>query len=355
MVNAFLLVKIEEQTKLMNKNVNDNFFKYLSSITDLLNKLFDKFNKKSIPQNNLPAVAPKSNFPSQIFKTIKPQHTDKIFSLCFLKNGKLISSGKDGKIVIYNETTFDSETEIQKAHKGSVFSVCGLRNGNLISSGSDGLVKVWEIYEEGYKNIQTLHGHTKPVNKVIELEDGKVCSCSDDKKIRIWENKANYSNIQTLIGHSDYIKSILEMNNSIIFTSINGTDDKSLEIWDKSTYQCMKIIRDIFFYSRNGVSKIKNRIIVLGGKGELITIDILSFNMKSFKNNLLGDIYSIYPLEDMKVLLGNSAGKVIYFDLSSSKIISTNQLHNSPITYLIENEDKKLFSLFWDQTIKVYE
>lgn len=55
----------------------------------------------------------------------------------------------------------------------------------MLSGGGEGLIKIWRIDEDDCNLIHTLRGHTDLVTKVIELGDGRMCSCSNDTTIRI--------------------------------------------------------------------------------------------------------------------------------------------------------------------------
>jgi WD40 repeat protein len=54
--------------------------------------------------------------------------------------------------------------------------LCGRTTGFIIS-----------IYDLDFSIIETtLEGHTNFVTTIIQLDDGRICSCSSDKTIRLW-------------------------------------------------------------------------------------------------------------------------------------------------------------------------
>lgn len=174
----------------------------------------------------------------QIIKDIETKSG--INSLCFLKDGRLISGDVNGNMEIYRLKTYEPYITIRNSNFIGV-----LRNGNIAtsdfanifgnaSSDFDANIKIYEIGENDYKLIHTLKGHTNAVNKLIELEDGKLVSCSNDKTIKIWDDTNNYESVQTLLDNTESVISVIEMNN--YFVSVSSKS--SLNIWEKLTYEC---------------------------------------------------------------------------------------------------------------------
>ena len=141
------------------------------------------------------------------------------------------------------------------------------------------------------------------------------------------------------------------MNNYII--SISYEDD-GLRIWDRSTYESIKTIEDIKCYCSNGISKLENNKIIIGGENKIFILDVISFQYNSFQDQQLGWIQSICVLKNGDILIGNLEGEIIKFDLSSKQIIFKKKIHNERISCIIESEDNKIFSSSYDGNINVY-
>ena len=330
--------KIEDNNLLILPSIGKDIIipiKY-SSFINLLDNLFYKI------------IQIKSKFKHSLKLIQTIQAKGWIYSLCKLKDGRLVSGGEK-RIVIYNKDTYNSDIIIPCG----TGSLCVLKNGNLASALRD--ICIWEINGNEYKLIHTLKGHTKSVLKVIEMFDGKLCSCSSDKTIKIWDE--NYQCIQTLTGHIGGVRSIIEMNDYLISVDCNKDDynDSSVRIWNKSTYQTIKVIQQIYCYSNNSLCKLKENTLILGGYNKIFIIDILSFKYQTLEDERLGYIFSICVLRDGKVLLGNGEGEIIYFHSSSNQFISTQKIHNKAISCIIESEDNKIFSCSDDGSINVYD
>lgn len=279
-----------------------------------------------------------------------------MLSLCVLEDGRLVSCGRDDKIIIYKKATYEPEIVIRNSHGsgGVVTSICKLRNKNLASSGSDNRIKIWEISEHSFSLIHTLTT-LLTTGKIIELKDGKLCSYSLDKTIRIWDNKNNYQCIRTLKAHSNafsMISSIMEMENYIL--SVGNNFDKSLIVWDKSTYTRKALINGVYANGGDALEKLKDNTVILAGNEELFVVDILSLQSGSFKNPQLGWIICIYTLGNDKVLVGNKNGMVVCFDSLANKITCTIKMHDNGIRCIVKLEDNKLSSSSQDKTVKIF-
>uniref|UniRef100_A0A8D2ZGE1 EMAP like 1 n=1 Tax=Scophthalmus maximus TaxID=52904 RepID=A0A8D2ZGE1_SCOMX len=77
------------------------------------------------------------------------------FVLCvtFAENGDAITGDSSGNILVWGKGTNRISHVIQGAHEGSIFSLCMLRNGTLVSGGKDRRLTSWD---SSYQQIQTV-------------------------------------------------------------------------------------------------------------------------------------------------------------------------------------------------------
>jgi WD40 repeat protein len=131
-------------------------------------------------------------------------HSSIIYTITFSSDNKLLaSSGRDGKIQIYQETVSngserhwtlkfadlyqDAPKQVQPFRSQSVYGVAFSPNGKLLAScGSDNIVILWDT--SSGKLVLVLHGHTECVLNLSFSQDGRLlASCGRDKTIRIWK------------------------------------------------------------------------------------------------------------------------------------------------------------------------
>nr|XP_046267840.1 echinoderm microtubule-associated protein-like 1 isoform X4 [Scatophagus argus] len=77
------------------------------------------------------------------------------FVLCvtFAENGDAITGDSSGNILVWGKGTNRISYVIQGAHEGSIFALCMLRNGTLVSGGKDRRLVSWD---SSYQQIQTV-------------------------------------------------------------------------------------------------------------------------------------------------------------------------------------------------------
>jgi len=79
--------------------------------------------------------------------------------------------------------------------------------------------------------LYSFSSHSKAVWCIIELDDRKFASGSEDRTIKIWDAQEGRL-VKTITGHKDQVRALLKIN-SALFAS--GSSDKQIIVWDSST------------------------------------------------------------------------------------------------------------------------
>jgi len=109
-------------------------------------------------------------------------HKHSVLCLSILNDDRLISGSYDASIIIYNKTTYQPDLII-KEHEGPVNCIIQLSSGILGTCSDDKKIKLFNINGNNYNIIQTLNDHTSNVIQIIEIENKYLVSCSIDKSI----------------------------------------------------------------------------------------------------------------------------------------------------------------------------
>lgn len=120
-------------------------------------------------------------------------HQASVFSVAYnLENNHLISAGRDASIKSWNPFNHYEMEQSVVAHMFAINSLSFSPDFKFFVSGSmDKSIKIWE--SETFRLLKVLDksrhaGHSSSVNKVVWTKHkSQMLSCSDDKKISIWD------------------------------------------------------------------------------------------------------------------------------------------------------------------------
>lgn len=119
------------------------------------------------------------------WRTVSP--SDSIaYDLTFSPDGTRLASGSnDGTIKIFDASSFALLRRIQVMKIGAVRSVAFSPDGRELASGdTEGLVKIWD--PDTGALLDTLSGHTKPVDGVAYAPSGGFLASAGDRTVRLW-------------------------------------------------------------------------------------------------------------------------------------------------------------------------
>ena len=73
---------------------------------------------------------------------------------------------------------------IDKAHADWITKLIELRNGRICSSSYDKTIKIWNSNGDLQ---QTFTSHSNSAINIFQMRDGKIMSCGRDHTIKIWK------------------------------------------------------------------------------------------------------------------------------------------------------------------------
>ena len=225
--------------------------------------------------------------------------------------------------------------------------ICELDDGTIVSCSEDRSIMI------GDYTIKSAHDRT--VNKVIALPNRRIASCSEDKTIKIWKCNMIYSRfVKLLVGHSDSVTSILYIKEKDIM--ISGSLDRTIRLWNMSTYQCMTVIEEVECIDNNSLYQIDNERVIVGGENSFYIVNIVKCVVeKTIEDGSIGNVNCFIKLRDNKTFLcGYDYGFFCFNDKSEEDI--TNKNNNMyAIIDLLMIDDNTFLSCSVDMTIKVWK
>jgi len=146
-----------------------------------------------------------------------------ISCVAILKNNKiLLAEGKN--LILYNLDIKDQESILDI----TVWTLKVLKNGDVAAGLGNGLLYILEITDEIKIKTQFGRGHKTTINTIIELENEKLITSSDENILILWDRNDPMS-IYEIKGHLDVITCLcyIERNK---FASVSR--DNTLKIWE---------------------------------------------------------------------------------------------------------------------------
>ena len=202
-----------------------------------------------------------------------------------------------------------------------------------------------------YKNKTTLKGHESRVLKLIELSDGRIASCSNDKNIRIWDLKSNKC-IFTVKLHDNYVSCLIQLNCGKI---ASGSADLTIKIFDLKKNQLVQVFEG-HTGTIQGLIQIKDSKIASCSDDCKIRIWDIKLNKCSLIINAHDDIITcMIQLSDKNIASGSWDKTIKVWDWKTGECVHTLRGHKDHIRSLIQLNDNKIASCSEDKMIRLWD
>lgn len=145
---------------------------------------------------------------------------------------RLITGISSGEFTLWNGIAFNFETILQ-AHQDAVRSMIWSHDEEWMVTGDhQGVIKYWQ---PNMNNVKEFKGHDEAVRGLtFSPTDTKFASCSDDRKIKIWDF-AKCTAETELVGHNWDVKCVCWHPSMALLVS--GGKDNLIKFWDPKSGQ----------------------------------------------------------------------------------------------------------------------
>lgn len=155
-------------------------------------------------------------------------HTDEVWHMRGLPDGRVATAGKDGTVRVWDPTT--GEARVLAGHEGPVSEVAPLPDGkHLASIGFDGTLRVWDL---ATGEARVLHAGGVLLEMALS-PDGRyaITTARDTATVRLWDLQAGRS--RELVGHTGPVLQVAYSPRGDAFFS--GGKDQTVRVWDART------------------------------------------------------------------------------------------------------------------------
>ena len=118
-------------------------------------------------------------------------------------------------IIIINKVYMNNF--ILTGHFSYIYSIIYLKDGKLASASEDKTIRIWDTTNGNL--IMKLEGHLLGINSLTLLNNGYLASGSLDKTILIWDTTIGYL-IGNLTGHSSWVTSLSALSDGCLISCI---------------------------------------------------------------------------------------------------------------------------------------
>ncbi|MBM3165394.1 MAG: hypothetical protein FJZ80_08035 [Bacteroidetes bacterium] len=167
------------------------------------------------------AVIDASTFEILTFEAIAK---DKIRKLYFSDNGtNLYVASKDGSVSVMEASGFTLEFSWYP-HQSGTNALVLTKDGRCITSGKDGFIRIWQV-----NSFHLMHEFPAHRGVIYDLAvvDNYLLSASRDKSIKAWD-LATFRPVQKLSQHRQSVNVIVQQNQN---SFVSASDDGTLIFW----------------------------------------------------------------------------------------------------------------------------
>ena len=252
----------------------------------------------------------------QISAIHKNVHLSKITSVCFLKDGRIVSTSDDLFILIYNKNTFKIEIRINETKRICYMNVN--KDGILICCLAGTFINLYEIKGKNYKIFQTIKPYSFLINiigkfddsfsiqKYIELKNGNIALLVWGYAICFYEKNKKSNKYSYLNKYSENVIDLCEIDNNKYCIALKFND--LLQFLDMNlnkitgTIECSSFS---FSESKNKLLLMNKKDLFLIGKYDIVLVDIKKKQkIKEIKFEISDKLSSIYKLTDNTIIIG---------------------------------------------------
>lgn len=270
-------------------------------------------------------------------------------SICFLKDGRLVSCSTDKTIRVFNLTLQKFDLVIQE-HNSWVNDIILLQNGNLASCST--IIKVFQIQGNDYKCIETFDEHTDKIQKMVEINEDCFASCSNDEKIKIWSFTNKEKCVKTLSKNNCSFSSIIfiKSRNYLVSTSYQS----EVLFWNLANFEFLCLIKNVQCCSKNSIIEFENKILVGSFQGfSIVNTDTLTLETQVNHSKSYSAVYSVMEINHSDFIFGGF-GELFQVNEIFSTVHKKEKVHNSAIVCLIPWGSKGFVSSSGDGVIKFW-
>ena len=278
-------------------------------------------------------------------------HTDWVYCLTVMNDGRLVSGSRDKSIIIYNKETYKPDLII-KEDNGPVNYITQLNLGILASCSSGNSIKLFNIKGNKYEVFQTLNYHRKSVYKIIELKNKTLASCSYDNSIIFYiKDNLKYKKDYKISTNGHCSKIIQTKDNEICYYEYNNNAICFYDLLER------KVKVSISNISPSVMIMMTKDLLLITGYNKISIINVNNYKLRII--NVLGAdwINGVCMINQNMLLTGDQKGIIRQWRIEDDNLILVSKkekAHDWDINDLVNLGNGHIASCSSDKTIKIW-
>ena len=280
-------------------------------------------------------------------------HTDSVYCLTIMNDGRLVSGSGDGSIIIYNKETYKPYIII-KEHSKSVRYITKLSSGILASCSVDKSIKLINIKGKKYEVIQILNHHTKSVCQIIELKNKTLVSCSSDGSIIFYiKDNIKYKKDYQISTNGECWNIIQTKDNEICYNEYKNGNE-TICFYDLLERKVKSSISNI---SNCNMIMMTKDLLLITGYNKISIINVNNYKLRIINVPGADYIWGVCILNQNMLLTGDDQSTIRQWRIEDDNLIlisKKEKAHDGTITDLLNLGNGHIASCSMDDTIKIW-
>ncbi len=292
-------------------------------------------------------------YTQRLIKSIENAHEGQILCVAINNDGKyVITGGTDKRTYIWDTKT----GEKSKSFGGHAEKVTGVvYNSNyktFVTASADMKLVVWGAEDSKPKGI--IKGNTSPVTCVSINPINEYIANGAGNEIKIWDEK--YKAVVSLQGHTKQV-------NSIAFSSdgkylVSGSSDGTVRIWDPASGQLLHTMEASEKEILSVCFSADGKYVASGGTDNLVKIwNVQSGNKVYEFADYKTPINAVTFSPDVQyIVAGGTAGNIVIWNITLQQVAQTFPANAKGINAIAFNDEGNMFvSVGNDAAIKIWD
>ena len=213
-------------------------------------------------------------------------------------------------------------------------------------------IKLFNIKENKYEVLQTLNDHTDLVNKIIELKNKALVSCSWDSSIIFYvEDNTKYKKDYQMSTNGSCNCIIQTKDNEICFYEDNNSTICFYDLLER------KVKSSISNISNCNMIMMTKDLLLITGENKISIINVNNYKLRIINVLEADGICGICILNQNMLLTGDQSKIIRQWRIEGDNLILVSKkekAHDNWINVLLNLGNGHIASGSWDETIKIW-